>query len=494
VNRGQRRWSAAVVATVAFLTTMDGTIVNVALPSIQRDLKMSLPAVQWVVTGYLITFSALMLAGGRLTDRYGRRLLLELGLGIFTAASLLAGLAGSAAVLLLARAAQGAGAALALPAGLALAASGPTARDRDAIAAMWMASLASALALGPVLGGWISQHLRWNWIFLVNLPAGLAGALIARYAVEDSPHDETAHADWGGLACSVTALAAATFVLTEGGQAGWMSGRIVLAAAVSAVATAGFLRRDRRSGAPVIDPAMLRNRAFGGGVAASVMWGAGVNGVFFFTSLFLQRYAGLDATRTGLVFVPVALLVVVVTPVTPKLADWLGAGPTVAGGLAVVAAGLMLLDVTVASAGSRVSQAALLVPAAVIGAGSALTVPLTTSVLESVPTDRAGIAGSVLSLAREASGLAGICVIGLVVTSAGGGVTSAGGGVTSADVVPAGSSFAGGGPALAGRAFASGYERGLLGAAVLMAAAAVIAWRTLPRRPGAAASRAEGRP
>ncbi len=167
----QKRWSAATVAIVAFLTTVDGTIVNVALPSIQRDLRLSLPTAQWVVTGYLITFSALMLTGGRLNDRYGRRLVLCLGLGLFTAASLLAGLAGSATVLLAARTAQGAGAALALPASLAVAASGPTARDRDGVAAVWMASLASALALGPFLGGWISQHLSWNWIFLVNGPA-----------------------------------------------------------------------------------------------------------------------------------------------------------------------------------------------------------------------------------------------------------------------------------------------------------------------------------
>jgi MFS family permease len=431
VTGGRRRWSAAVVAIVAFLTTTDGTIVNVALPSIQRDLRLSLPTAQWVVTGYLITFSALMLTGGRLSDRYGRRLVLRLGLGVFTAASLLAGVAGSAAVLLIARAGQGAGAALALPAALAVAMSGPTARDRDAAAAVWMASLASALAMGPFLGGWISQHLGWNWIFLVNVPAGLAGLLIAGFAVEDSPRDETAHSDWAGLVCSTAVLAAATFVLIDGAAAGWTSPLIAAAGAASAVGAAGFCYWERRCRTPMIDLALVNDRVLRGGVAASVMWGAGVNGVFFFTSLFLQRYAGFSATRTGLVFVPVALLVILVTPLT----------------------------VTVGSASPQhLSIAVLLAPAAVIGAGSALTVPLTTSVLASVPAARAGVAGGILSLAREASGLVGIGVIGLIVTASGS--------------VPPGRAV--------GTAFARGYERGLLTAVALTAVGALVAWRTLP--------------
>jgi EmrB/QacA subfamily drug resistance transporter len=474
VTGGRRRWSAAAVAVVAFLTTTDGTIVNVALPSIQRDLRLSLPTAQWVVTGYLITFSAFMLTGGRLSDRYGRRLVLQLGLGVFTAASLLAGVADSAAVLLIARAVQGAGAALALPACLAVVASGPTARDRDATAAVWMASLASALAMGPFLGGWISQHLRWNWIFLVNVPAGLAGLLIAGLAVEDSPRDETAHTDWAGLVCSAAVLAAATFVLIDGAAAGWTSPLILLAGAASAVGAAGFCYWERRCRTPMIDLALLSDRVLRGGVAASVMWGAGVNGVFFFTSLFLQRYAGFSATRTGLVFVPVALLVILVTPLTPAIAERLGAARTVATGLIIVAAGLALLAVTVGSASPQhLSIAVLLAPAAVIGAGSALTVPLTTSVLASVPAARAGVAGGILSLAREASGLVGIGVIGLIVTASGS--------VPSSRAV--------------GTAFARGYERGLLTAAALTLVGALVAWRALPgQRPASGQNRGTEEP
>jgi MFS family permease len=167
--------AAGVIGAAAFLTTIDGTIVNVALPSIQRGLGLSLAQLQWVVTGYLLTFSALMLTGGRLADRYGARPVLLAGLALFTGASVPAATAPGAGVLLAARGLQGAGAALVLPAGLAVLASGTTARQRDAGAAVWMAALAAALATGPVAGGWLAQHLGWRWIFGVNIPAGLAG-------------------------------------------------------------------------------------------------------------------------------------------------------------------------------------------------------------------------------------------------------------------------------------------------------------------------------
>lgn len=449
-----RGWSVATIAAVAFLTTVDGTIVNVALPSIQRALGMSLPSAQWVVTAYLITFSAFMLTGGRVTDRYGAGRVLRAGLGIFTLASVLAGLSGDATVLLLSRAAQGAGAALALPAGLALAASGPTARERDALASVWMASLASALAAGPVLGGWISQHLGWHWIFLINLPAGLAGIVIAGRAADRTPRDGGARADWAGLICSVTALSAATFVLTDATTAGWTSPRVLLAAAVSAAAVAGLVRAERHAGRRGDTPmlSMPGGRVLGG-VAVSVLWGAGVNGVFFCTSIFLQRDAGFSATRAGVVFVPAALLVILMTPLVPALAARLGPGLTVACGLLVVALGLAWLAVVVHPA-ARPGLAPLLAPAAVIGAGSALTVPLTTSVLASVPADRTGVASSVLSLARESSGLAGICVITLIVTAAGSGDGVGG--------------------------FARGYGWGVLTAAAFALAGAVVALLTLP--------------
>ena len=396
-RRGSWPLAACAIGVAAFLTTIDNTIVNVALPSVQRDLRMSLPQLQWVVTGYLLTFAVLMLPGGRLADRYGTRRVLLAGLAVFTAASALAGTAPGAAVLLAARAVQGVGAALVLPAGLALVAAAPTARQRDAGAAVWMAALATALATGPVVGGWLTQHLGWHWIFLVNIPVGLAGLLF-----------------------------------------GW------LGVPGSAPGPAGPLRLA----------GLLRVRAFAGGVAASVLWGAGVNGVLFYTSLFLQRAAGFSATRTGLVFLPLAALVVLVAPLTPRLAARFGAAATVATGLVLVAAGLA----AVALVRDQATMTRLLPGLAAIGIGSALTVPLTSTALAAVPPARTGVASGLLAVAREASGLVGISALGLIVT--------------------AGHPVPPHGPLGAG--FITGSGAALLTAAGLALIAAVIARMTLP--------------
>jgi predicted MFS family arabinose efflux permease len=397
---GSWRLAAATIAAAAFLTTIDNTIVNVALPSIQRDLHMSLPQLQWVVTGYLVMFAALMLPGGRLADRYGARRILLAGLAVFTAASLPAGLAPDAAVLLAARAVQGAGAALVLPAGLAVVASAATARQRDGGAAVWMAALAAALATGPVAGGWLTQHLGWHWVFLVNIPVGLAGLALG----------------WRGL--------------PDTGPGG---GEPVRLATLAALARVG---------------------AFGGGLAASVLWGAGVNGVMFYTSLFLQRTAGFSASRTGLVFLPLAALVVLVAPVTPRLAARFGPARTVAVGLAGVAAGLA----AVALVRHQVTMPRLLPGLALIGIGSALTVPMTSTALAAVPPARTGVASGLLAVAREASGLVGISALGLIVTAG--------------HQVPAHGRLGGG--------FVGGYGAALLTAAGLVLAGAVIAGLTLP--------------
>jgi EmrB/QacA subfamily drug resistance transporter len=455
--RGRWPLVAATIGVAAFLTTIDSTILNVALPSIQRGLQLPLPVLQWVVTSYLLTFAALMLAGGRLADRFGRRRILLIGLGVFTVASVPAAAARDAAMLLAARGLQGAGAALVLPAGLAIAAAGRTPRERDAGAAMWMAALAAALATGPVAGGWLTQHLGWNWIFVVNIPVGLAGLGLGWLAVPESVRPGAERLDLAGLLSAVVTLAAATFALLEGPTLSWGSPAVAGAGAVACAGAACFGWAERHSHAPMVDFTLLRERALAGGIAASVLWGAGVNGVFFFTSLFLQRAAGFSASRTGLVFVPIAVLVILVSPLAPGLVGRFGAARVSAAGLMLVAVGLAAVSLT----RHDVTLLRLLPGVAIIGVGSALTVPLTSSALAAVPEARAGLAGGLLGVAREASGLVGISVIGLIVTSG--------------QAVPAHGRLGG--------AFVAGYGTGLMAAAGLVALGAVIAWRTLPAAP-----------
>ncbi|SEU43366.1 MFS transporter [Nonomuraea wenchangensis] len=435
------RWLLTAVALAGFLTTLDNTVVTVALPSIQRDLGASLAALEWVATGYLLTFAGLMPAGGRLADAWGHRATLLTGLMLFTAASLAAGLAGTAGPLVAARLVQGAGAALVLPATLAVLAVLDE-RRRSAGVAVWMASGAAALALGPVVGGYLSQHAHWSWVFLVNVPLGAAVVALAAVTVPASrPVRRTL--DLPGVLASAVFLASGTFALIHGGEHGYGSPAVVAALALCAGGGAAFAVAERRAADPMVDLRLFAVRAFAGGVAAQVLWGLGVNGVFFYTALFLQGVLGFTPTGSGLAFVPLALLVVLVTPLAPLLERRVGAGRTVAAGLTLVAGGMAVAATLEAGDG----WGRLLPAVCAIGIGSALTMPLGSAVLGAVPQERAGVAGGVFSVGREVSGLFGIAAVGAVVQAA--------------------------------PSFATGYATGLLVAAGLVLAGALIALRTL---------------
>ncbi|OUC77452.1 MFS transporter [Streptosporangium minutum] len=432
-----------VVGLAGFVTTLDNTVVTVALPTLQAELGASLAALEWVVTGYVLTFAGFMLAGGRLADVYGRRRVLVAGLVVFTAASLAAGLATSAGVLVAARLVQGCGAALILPAMLAVVSVGNDDRQRSAGVAVWMASGAGALALGPVVGGYLTQHFHWSWVFLLNVPLGVLVIALAAVAVPESRDESTARVDVPGVATSVVVLSAGTFALTFGAELGWTSPMIVVAAAVAVVAAAVFVAVERLGADPMVDLALFRARAFTGGVIAQVLWGLGVNGVFFFTALFLQGVLGFSPTMSGLAFVPLALLVVAVTPLVPYVERRLGAGRTVALGLLLVAGGMAAVGFLRPGDG----WADLLPAVCVIGVGSALTMPLGSAVLGAVPESRAGVAGGVFSVAREMSGLFGIAVVGVIVSGS--------------------------------ASFTAGYATGLLTAAALVVVGAAVSLVTL---------------
>ncbi|MFG1966347.1 MFS transporter [Nonomuraea sp. NPDC049028] len=282
-----------VVGLAGFVTTLDNTVVTVALPSIQRDLHTRLSALEWVATGYILTFAGLMIAGGRLADVYGRRKVLLIGLTVFTGASLGAGLATSIEPLVVARLAQGVGAALILPATLAVLAGRP---DRSLGVAIWMASGAGALALGPVVGGYLSQHAHWSWVFLINVPMGAAVIALATVAISETRAEPSVgrrgQVDVPGLLASVVFLASGTFALIHGGEYGWGSPPILIAVAGCVGGGVLFLVLERGARAPMVELGLFAGRSFTGGVLAQVLWGLGVNGVFFYTALFLQGCSG----------------------------------------------------------------------------------------------------------------------------------------------------------------------------------------------------------
>lgn len=447
------------VALAAFLTMLDNTIVTVALPSIRTELGLSLTTLEWVVTGYVLTFSATMLTGGRLADVYGHRAVFLAGFGIFTVASLWAGTADTATGLIAARMLKGVGAGLLLPSTLAIVSAAGDERRRSLGVAVWMATSAAALALGPVLGGLISEYTHWSWIFLLNVPVGVVAILVGR-AVLPLGRGAPQPLDLPGLVSSTVALAALTFALVHVPDIGWAAPRTLVALTVAIVAATVFVLVERASPAPMVPLALFTNRVFSGGVLAQVLWGLGVNGVFFFTSIFLQDVLGFTPTSAGTAFLPLAVMIVLFSPVAPALARRFGADRVVAAGLALVAAGMA--GVTLLEPGH--GHLHLLAPMLVIGLGSALTTPLGAAVLGAVPAHREGVASGVFSVSREVSGIFGIAAVGVLV-------------LTGSDRMLS----AGGSPA---EAFMHGYSTGLLCAAALVAAGALVSLWALPGRSG----------
>ena len=266
-TKTRNQWTLIAVALATFMTYLDNNIVNVAIPAIQRSLHLNTAGLEWVVSGYILVFASLLLAGGRLADVYGRRRLFLIGLGIFTVASFAAGIASGSAELIAARAVQGLGAALVTPTTLAIiTATFPGKRERAAAIGVWSAVGALALAVGPLLGGLISQHLSWGWIFYINVPVGLATMALGAWAISESREAAAPRRlDLPGIATSVLALFGLTYALIEGHDKGWTSAMILGSFALALVGALAFLVVESRADEPMVAVSLFRERVFTGG-------------------------------------------------------------------------------------------------------------------------------------------------------------------------------------------------------------------------------------
>jgi EmrB/QacA subfamily drug resistance transporter len=411
-EEARKWWTLAAVAFGLFMIMLDNTVVNVALPAIAADLGVGLSELEWIVTGYALTFASLMLTGGKLADMLGRRLVFIVGLVIFTFSSLACGLAGSGDVLIAARVVQGAGAALMNPATLSIIAATFPPRQRGTAIGIWAGVSAMALAVGPLVGGLLTEHISWGWIFFVNVPIGVL-AIVASMLLIPESKDESAdqRLDLPGLLTSGIGLFAFTYGLIEANTYGWTSPRIIGAFAVAAVMLVTFVQLERHQRIPMLDLSLFRSGTFAGANLAVLLVALAMFGVFFFVSLYMQGVLGYSAVKAGAAFLPMTILIMLVAPIAGKSSDRFGSRWLMTSGMILIAIQLLYFS----RLGVEESYWRIL-PAMILGGfGMSLVMtPSAAAAMRALPVDKVGVGSAVLNAFRQVGGAMGIALIGAI--------------------------------------------------------------------------------
>jgi EmrB/QacA subfamily drug resistance transporter len=403
-------WTLVAVCTATFMLLLDITIVNVALPSIERDLGADLADLQWVVDAYALTLAALLLTAGSLADRVGRRRVFLIGLVGFTLASVLCGLATSPLTLNLARALQGIGGAFMFATSLALLASAYQGRDRGTAFGLWGATTGAAVAVGPLVGGVLTEGIGWEAIFFVNVPIGIVAVALTLARVEESKNPHASPLDWPGTVLFSAALFLLIFGLIRGNAEGWSSAPIVASLAGAAALMGAFVLVElRRRHDAMLDLSLFRVRSFNGASLAAFVLSASMFAMFLYLTLYIQNILGYSALESGIRFMPVTLLSFIVAPVSGKLAGRFGVRWFIAGGLVLVGAGLLLMGGL--QAGD--DWTALLAGFMVAGGGIGMVNPaLATAAVGVVDPRRSGMASGINSTFRQVGIATGIAAWG----------------------------------------------------------------------------------
>ena len=412
----KRKWlGLGALALTSFLLTLDDTALSVALPSIARDLGLGLSGLEWVVNAYTLALAALLLTGGKLSDALGSRRIFLAGLAVFTAASLAGGLAPSGPLLIVARVVQGSGAALMMPATLAIISTTFPGRQRGMAIGVWAGVSAGGLAIGPLLGAVLTESFGWRSIFLVNVPLGAFGLAFGRAILEESnPASRRLNLDLAGMLAWCATLLALVFALTEGMSYGWTSPLVLASFASAAVGLLAFVLLEQRSDAPLLELSLFRSRNLSGANAVSLLSTAVMCSIFFFISLYLQVVRGYSAIEAGAAFLPMTLLICLLAPAAGRISDRTGRRLPAALGMVILAGGLLLLS----RLGARSGLGDLLPALMLSGIGIGLTTaPVTTAALDFAPQDEAGLRAGILNTSRMIGLAVGITLMGAIVTA-----------------------------------------------------------------------------
>jgi EmrB/QacA subfamily drug resistance transporter len=405
-------WTLLAVSVGTFMLLLDITVVNTALPSIERDLKASFTDVQWVIDAYTLSLAAVVLTAGSLADRLGRRAVFLVGLGIFSAASLAAGLAPDATFLNISRAIQGIGGAAMFAVSLALVAQEfPAGRERASAMGVYGATIGVAVAVGPLVGGAITSGLGWRWVFFLNVPIGAAAVAVTIAKLRESRDPNATRVDWLGLTSLSSALLMLVLALLRGNDNGWGSPLIVGLLAGAGVMLTAFTAIERRVPEPMLPLELFRSRAFTGVQLAAFAVSATLFALFLYITLYLQNYLGYSPLQAGLRYLPITLVPFLVAPIAVALMGRVQARVLLATGLAGVGVGLFMMSGLTAHSG----WTALLPGFIVAGIGVGLLNPVIADVaLSVVSKERSGMAAGINDTFRQVAIAVGVAAWGAI--------------------------------------------------------------------------------
>jgi EmrB/QacA subfamily drug resistance transporter len=407
-------WTLVLISLATFMLLLDITVVNVALPDIQRDLHASLSSLQWVVDAYSLTLAAFLLTAGSLGDRLGRRRVFSIGFGIFTFASFLCGISGDPTLLNLARGLQGVGGAAMFATSLALIGQEFHGRDRATAFGVWGATIGGAVAVGPLVGGVLTEHLGWQWIFFVNLPIGLVAILLTELRLANVAAQDPKPIDVPGLVTWSAALFLLILGLIRGNPDGWGSPQILAALIGSGVLLATFLAIERRSPHPMLDLTLFRKPAFNGVSAVAFSLSAAMFSMFLYITIYIQSVLGYSPLEAGVRFLPLTLLSFGVAPIAGRLSDRVPTRVLLGLGLGAVGVGLLLMRGV--DAGS--DWTALLPGFILSGIGIGIANPgIGQAAIAVVPPSRAGMASGINTTFRQVGIATGVAALGAIFQS-----------------------------------------------------------------------------
>ena len=417
MNRTTTIWTFVITSVALFMATLDNLVVTTSLPVIRTDLGASIEDLEWTVNAYTLSFAVFLLMGAALGDRFGRRRLFVIGLGIFTAASVAAALAPSVEALIAARAVQGLGGAIVTPLTLTILSAAVSPEKRGVAFGAWGGIGGLAVASGPLVGGAIVEGISWQWIFWVNVPIGLVLIPLAYFRLKET-YGPATRLDLPGLVLASTGLFGIVWGLVRGNAVGWSSPEIVGSLLVGALLTVAFVVWELRAPAPMLPMRFFRSRAFSAANAASLFMFFGMFGSIFLLAQFLQTVQGYSPFDAGLRILPWTAMPIFIAPIAGALSDRIGGRPLMATGLALQALGLGWL----AAVSTPTVPYAQLVPAFVVsGIGMALFfAPVANVVLSSVLPREEGQASGANNAIRELGGVFGVAVLASVFSSYGG--------------------------------------------------------------------------